>query len=254
MTQDERFFIKHLTDLAEQSFKKSIYTFSGFLNLAEQDLMQRNKKEFHGIPFETNGGYPGCERVMVRFGSEENCYGEDTFPIARIRVVPKNAKFSGELGHRDFLGALMNLGLERDRIGDIIVSGKEAEVFCVKEIAGFIIEKLDRIAHTTVVCADVSEEPRETQAERSFIELVKPVSSERLDAIVAAVAGCSRSVAAELIQAGKVYVNQRLCESNSAQLKPEDVLTIRGYGKYRSVGVNYTGRKGKLHIKVEKYA
>ena len=94
MTQEERFFIKHLTDLAERSFQKSIYTFSGFLNLAEQDLMQRNKKEFHGIPFETDGGYPGCERVMVRFGSEENCYGEDVFPIARIKVMPKNAKFS----------------------------------------------------------------------------------------------------------------------------------------------------------------
>ena len=87
MTQEERFFIKHLTDLAERSFQKSLYTFSGFLNLAEQDLMQRNKKEFQGIPFETNGGYPGCERVMVRFGSEESCYGEAPCKLSGFKLL-----------------------------------------------------------------------------------------------------------------------------------------------------------------------
>lgn len=252
MTQEETYFIKHLLDLAERSYRRNQYTFTGFLNLAEQDLLERNKREFHGVPYETSGGYPACERVMVRFGSEAECHGEAVFPIARIRIAPKNAKFSQELSHRDFLGALMNLGLSRDRMGDILVRENVAEVFCVVEIADFIIEKLDRIAHTSVTCTDVTGEAQE-ETERSFQELIKPVSSERLDAIVAAVAGCSRSAAVTLIQSGKVSVNQRLCESNSAGLKPEDVLTVRGYGKFHYAGVSYTGRKGKLHIKLFKY-
>ncbi len=251
MTNEEKNLMNHFRDLSVSSDRKGIHRYSGFLNLPEQDLLQRGRGDY-AAPFETFGGFDGAERVMAAFGSEE-CYDTLDYPISVLEITPLNEKFAGELTHRDYLGAIMGLGLERDRIGDIVIKGKTAVVYCVSEIADYLAENISSIGRTQVSCSVKSPAEVESSAERSFQELIKPLASERLDAAVAELASCSRGLATDYIAASKVFLNQRLCESNSAKIKAGDIITIRGIGKFRYEGVDYVGKKGKLHGKFLKY-
>ena len=108
--KEEQQFCNRLRDLANKSYQQNIYTFSAFLGLSEISVYEQMKKEIsfaHPMLF---GGYGMAERQMVRFGSPQEFGYEEEFPITCIHVTPLLAKFADELSHRDFLGALMNLG------------------------------------------------------------------------------------------------------------------------------------------------
>lgn len=141
--------INHIADLAKRSYSDSVYTFSGFLSLAEQSEIHAAEKDlaYAGITF--FGGTDGCERQMVRFGSFENLGYEENFPIVTLVIAPLNSKFSDDLTHRDFLGAIMNLGVNRDVIGDILVRENTGYIFCDQKIARYLSENLDRVKHTS---------------------------------------------------------------------------------------------------------
>jgi len=252
MTNEEKNLINHFRDLSVSSDRKGIYRYSGFLNLPEQDLLIRGKAEY-AVPFSTFGGYEGAERVMAAFGSEDS-YDTLEYPISVLEIKPLNEKFATELTHRDYLGAIMGLGLERDRVGDIAIKGKTALVYCVSEIADYLAENITSVGRTQVSCSVKRPDEVENDAERIFIEMVKPLASERIDAAVAELASCSRGAATELIAAAKVFLNQRQCESNSAKIKEGDIITIRGVGKFKYDGIDYVGKKGKLHGKFLKYS
>ena len=113
-------------DLADKSFRQGIYTFTGFLGLSSQELFWQEETGLKYAGYRLNGGYEGAERVLIRFGSGEDLGYETEFPIACIRIAPLARKFADELSHRDFLGALMNLGIERCKLGDIMIDGEKA--------------------------------------------------------------------------------------------------------------------------------
>ena len=105
------------------------------------------------------GGRESCDRVMIAFGNEADCGYAPAFPICTMKVSAVSDKFSDDLNHRDFLGALMNLGIEREMVGDILItesthSGKHnnAYIFCVDTVADYIAENLTKIRHTNVKC------------------------------------------------------------------------------------------------------
>ena len=111
------------------------------------------EKELSYVPYQLGGGYQDAERVMLRFGGEELMGYEEEFPISCLKVSPVSAKFADVLTHRDYLGALMNLGIERDRLGDILIAGNEAFIFCTSSMADFITENLVKVKHTSVSCS-----------------------------------------------------------------------------------------------------
>ncbi|MBQ3537637.1 MAG: hypothetical protein IJA39_03565, partial [Clostridia bacterium] len=115
----DTFFLDHMTDLSKRSEDKCIFTFSNFLNTEEISILKENRKSF--TYFSLFGGAEGTERQMVRFGNEEELYYSEDFPIDCIEILPLNKKFAEELSHRDYLGAIMNLSIEREHIGDIII-------------------------------------------------------------------------------------------------------------------------------------
>ena len=121
MTKEEELLKKRFTELADRSYSESRYTFTNFLNLNEQSLFYLTVKENKGIKYTISGGISDAERVMVRFGDEAELGYEQQFPIAILSVSPLAVKYSEDLSHRDYLGALMNLGIEREMLGDIII-------------------------------------------------------------------------------------------------------------------------------------
>ena len=120
-----------LMDLAKKSYRQCIYTHTGFLGMAELDVYYRMEKELcfsHPALF---GGYEGAQRQVIRFGNPEEFGYEEEFPIVCIRISPLSSKFAESLSHRDFLGALMNLQIERSQIGDILVGEKVSYLYCL---------------------------------------------------------------------------------------------------------------------------
>ena len=113
-------------DLAEKSFQQGIFTFTGFLGLSEQDIFWQEEGKLSHAGYRLEGGCQAADRVVARFGSPEELGYEVPFPIVCVHIRPLAQKFADDLSHRDFLGALMNLGIERSTIGDIKVGEREA--------------------------------------------------------------------------------------------------------------------------------
>ena len=251
MDKEEILLQKHLKDLAQRSYQNNIYTFSGFLSLPQQDLFYSMQSELSYISFSMYGGNDVCERKMIRFGSKEVLGYTEAYPISCIKVCPLIEKFADSFTHRDFLGAIMNLGIERSTIGDIVLEGKMAYVFCQDKIADYIIEHLDKVKHTHVKCEKTTEETALQGKEAIEKELL--VSSLRIDAIISKLYNVSRNQSLQLFQTKKVFVNGRTQENNSYFLKEGESITVRGYGKFDFFKVKDETKKGKIRITILKY-
>lgn len=239
---------KRFLELGEKSYQQNMYTFTGFLGLSEQEVFLQAAQAMKHVPFTMWGGNEECERQMVRFGSEEEFGYEERFPICCIEIRPLLEKFADNLSHRDFLGALMNLGIDRSTLGDIYLKGKTGYLFCMETIADFIVENLDKVKHTSVVCEILEKLP--DIAVREAVEEEHLTASERIDGVVAKLYNISRNQSIDLFRTRKIYVNGRLNENNSYHLKPGDAVSVRGYGKFTYDGVSQETRKGKYRIRV----
>ncbi len=248
---EEQQLRKRFHDLAERSFARDLFTFTGFLGLGEQDVFWQEEPRLKYAGYALYGGCEGADRVMVRFGNAEKCGYEVPFPVVCIHIVPLSSRFADDLNHRDFLGALMNLGIDRSTLGDIRAGEKQAYLFCLDSVAGFICENLDKVRHTSVRCSVVEDAGNLAAEEPERISI--QVQSVRADAVLAKVYNLSREKSLELFRAGKVFVNGRACENNARSLKAGDVVNARGYGKLRLEEGSRETRKGKLAIDVAVY-
>ncbi len=254
MNDEDIKLIKRFNELAGRSYNNNVFTFTGFLSLPEQETFYSVTGEVKHAGYRLFGGASECERKMLRFGNPESFGYEEDFPISIVIIKPLMAKFSDELTHRDFLGALMNLGIERSTLGDILVSQNEAAVFCQTGIADFINTELTRVKHTSVKTTVIScEEYEEIRPEQQYKDINETVSSKRADLIIAKLCKLSRSAVLELFRTGLVAVNGRLLENNSAQLSCGDIISIRGYGKFLYEKDEYVNKKGKINIRIKKY-
>ena len=129
---------KRLTELAEKAYRENRYIFTDFLNISQLSAYHEMKKEFIQTGSSLFGGCPECERCVVRFGSEDTLGYDQPFPIAVLKIAPVNPKFAEKLTHRDYLGSIIGLGLEREKIGDIII--KESEDKRIGQIASSRLE------------------------------------------------------------------------------------------------------------------
>ena len=140
---------KRFIELSRTADMGGYFTFTDFLGLAEQSALNEVKKELRSS-FTAFGGASGTERVIVRFGNADEIGYECDFPIVCLKISPKAPKFADRLTHRDFLGALLNLGIERAVLGDIAIIDNSAYLFAKDTIAEFIRDSLERVKHTDV--------------------------------------------------------------------------------------------------------
>ena len=250
MEKDE-LFTKRIQELASVADRKGCVTFTDFLDLNEQNILHQTLQKFSWIQGETFGGYKGAERIMASFIPEILYQEEWQYPISCVRIKPLNLKFAEKLSHRDILGALMHLGIERSKMGDIAVGEEESWLFCCTSMAETICSELTRIRHTSVFCEicdpyDFTYEP-ETKLIRGS------VASVRLDVLMAAAFQSSRSSLLSMIEAGKVFVNGRLITTNAYQPKEQDIISVRGLGKFRFSGASGQTKKGRCIVEIEKY-
>ena len=240
--------LRHLLDLCRKSEKTGLWQYSAFLTPAEQDDLLRSS-EAAGLSFFLTGGYEGAERKILAAGDEAE-QGPPEVPICVVAVRPKSEKFAEELTHRDYLGAILGIGIERGLIGDIIVRDKKAWFFCLSPASEMVISSLTQVRRTAVVAAVTGPDVPELQP--VYMPLRLNVASERLDAVTAAFAGLSRGQAEKLFGAEKVFVNGRTATDRSACLKEGDILSVRGFGKAVYDGIEHETKKNRLWVRLRK--
>lgn len=248
---EEQILKGRLSDLAKRAYQQNIYTYSNFLSPTELSLLEQLGDSISYIHHECFGGNELCERQIVAFGSEEDFGYPGHFPIAVIRITPLIEKFSDSLNHRDYLGALMNLGIERDTLGDILIKEKTAYLFCLEGIADFICSELTKVKHTNVKCEITDMDIPALAPE--LVDEEFPVASLRLDGIIASLLKCSRKEALDLFVDKKVILNGHITGRNSTLLKDGDVFSVRGHGKFIFAGTGGSTRKGKIYVHIKRY-
>ncbi len=248
---EEQILKGRLMDLAKRAYQQNIYTYSNFLSATELSLLQEIEDDISYIHYETFGGNDLSERRIVGFGSMEDFGYAGTFPITVIKISPLLEKFSEPFNHRDFLGALMHLGIERDTLGDILIKENNAYVFCLLSIADFICQELTKVKHTNVKC-EICDMDIEALTP-TFVDESFPVSSLRLDSIIAGLLTCSRSEALSFFEDKRVTLNGRITGRNSISLKKGDVFSVRGYGKFIFEDTGGSTKKGKTYVHIKRY-
>lgn len=224
-----------------QSYNKPVLT--SFLSLPEQNIVMQICPKDLIVRF--NGGYENAERKIACITSLEELYDSDLV----ILEAHYNSSFK-QLQHKDILGSLMHLGLEREVIGDICVENDRIVIFVKEQIADFIQMNCTNIARMNVQFERI--DFAEVSASKK-VEIVINVSSLRLDAIVASLAHCSRNEANLKIKQGFVKLNDVILETNQ-QLCNNDFVSIRKIGRFQYMGIMNTTKKERLMLKFEKYS
>ncbi|MDY5845119.1 MAG: YlmH/Sll1252 family protein [Bariatricus sp.] len=257
MEKEEVLLRKRFIELSNQAYQRGIVMYTDFLNLNELNILHTTPKDSLAVPFRTFGGYAFAERQMAAFLPDAfYLYMEeneilDSYPMSVIRIEPLNGKFAEDLSHRDYLGALLNLGIDRLKLGDILIEAKQAFLFASENLSDFICSELTRVRHTTVRAVKVARE--EFTYEPRYEEIRGTVASVRLDSLLSLAWNTSRSKMTPFVEGARVYVNGKLITSNGYHVREDDIISVRGMGRFQYKGMISETKKGRCLVLVYKY-
>ncbi|MBR6521130.1 MAG: RNA-binding protein [Oscillospiraceae bacterium] len=195
------------------------------------------------------GAYDGAERKIVVFYPD---YLDADSAVADSGVSVVRAKFrEGTVGHRDMLGSLMNIGITRECLGDLLIHEDFCDIICTTESAAFIMDNLFRAGHETLKLELLDGPPADK--EEKFKVIRDTVASLRLDAVVSSGCSVSRANAAALINSGRVKVNDFECIKTDKIVTAGDSISVRGYGKMLLDSVGGVSKKGRTIIEIKRY-
>ena len=250
VNKDDQMLSAELRDKLRQCERRGMPTHSGFLTPAEVNLAESFCIAQKAC-FRLDGGYEDAERRICIFMPEPDEPGlaEDD-PLAVLRInAPKQGR---ELTHRDYLGAILGLGVQRSVIGDIIVREDGADAVILKEMAGFFEMDLASVGRTEVSVSICGREVLRA-AEQKTEQIRDAVASLRLDSICAGAFRLARGKAQEAIRQGLVSVNGRQCLKPDAEVSENDRISFRGKGKAILSQIGSRTRKDRIAVTIEKF-
>lgn len=240
---DNSLLISKLEDTFGLALVRHKNCYLGFLNEAEIYFAEEYLKK-SDYDFCFWGGYENSERKILC--ALYNDFVSDDVPVSAIEFSYRK---TDKLSHRDFLGTIMSLGIERDTVGDILIEEGRAVVFVKTEIKDYIISQIDKIGGVGVKISEADLENLPDKEE--FKDQTITLSSLRLDAIVAVFAGVSREKAQRLISQGLVMINYSPCSSLSRKVKENDIVSVRKHGKCIIKNLIGETKKGRLKLAVQ---
>ena len=228
-----------------------------FFDLAKQELIRKFLAYQKVRNYIFYGAYTDAERKLVIIYPEklEDLIKENKVDFSEyISVIRINLPedLYGEYNHQRYLGALIKLGLKREKIGDILVENNGADIIVSKEIEKFLLTNLQQL---TRFQKSKIEEININQIRNVYVEKERykiTVSSMRLDNIIAELAHCSRAKAEILLNEQRVFVNYENIVKATKEIKENDRITIRGKGRFEIKKIVGNTKKGKFVIEVEK--
>ena len=251
--EEERLMLARVLDQYQRSRSRNIPAATHFLTPQEQSLARELLCRLDGEGPLFFGGYEEAERCVALFLPEyldaAQYAEEEEFPVCAVRC---HFRAGEHPTHRDFLGSLMGLGIRREMTGDILVSEESCDLLLCREVLEFVLQHYSSAGRTRLQVESVALNHLHLP-EQKRQELHDTVAALRLDSVAASAFRISRSRAAELIRAGKVEVNWRVCEKADHLCSEGDLLTARGFGKCRLAEVGGLSRKGRINIRLERY-
>lgn len=251
MTKEEQFLLNRLLDMAKRTYMSGRPEYSDFLNMNEQDIFLSNANKLPPVNYELFGGHFYSERKIISFTSKE--FESNVMPpVCAVRCIPANKKYADSLTHRDYLGCLMNLGINRNKLGDFLFENDICYIICSESISEYIIENLIKVKHTIIRTDKIAIDDINA-IKPQLVEITGFISSNRLDSLIAMAYNTSRSVSSEYISQGKVYVNSKLIMSASHSVSEKDIISVRGIGRFIFNNIISTTKKNRLMVSISKY-
>ena len=245
-----------ILDKIKQSNSKNRFTNTDFLDLSEQSIATKvisMQKVENGLLY---GGYEEAERKMLvvfpekisEYVNKESFYSQ-IMKIIRVEI-PK--EMIGIYEHKNYLGALMKIGIKREKVGDILVRESGADIIISSDIEKFVLSNLGTLTRFQKAHIQSTSIENLIYEERKK-EIIKiNVPSMRLDCIVGEIARCSRSEALDIIKQERVFVNFKEELSQGKQIPEDTYITIRGKGRFKVLKIEGTTRSGRLTVLIEK--
>ncbi len=240
---------RRMIDLAEQVEKGRPYRITDFTSPAGIVMADAVKANAGGMRIEYSGGYEGAERIRIAFVDDQFA-GTVDFSIVALKVS-WDPRFR-LLTHRDVLGSLMGLGIEREQIGDIMMLAGGAQLLVTANMASFIKENFKKIAMVGVEVEDLDLDSIMPKEEK-IKEIRTTVASMRLDAVASSGFSTSRTKLVEAVNAGLLQVNWKPAKSPSQEVKEGDIISMRGRGRMVVESITGTSRKGRIGLYLKRF-
>ena len=254
--QEDKICLSQVLDKIEFSKTREKLEYTDFLDMYQISLVENFLRKIGLKNYQLFGGYAESERkILIVYPDKynetmiEKNYNK-MLKIVRIKLPEEEY---GKYSHRNYLGGIVKLGLKREKVGDILVSEDGADIIVVDEFAEILkkeLPSLTRFENSKITIEEISN-IRQKEVKIEEISIIVP--SLRLDNIVSDLARTSRSKAAQIISQERVFVNGQNETKLSKQLKLNDVITIRGKGRFVIKEFTGTTRSGRTVIKIEKY-
>lgn len=247
MQTDTKLFKAKIEDLFSACRRKNIVKFSPFLDDSEQ-YMAKQIADLQGLPCMFFGGYDNATRKMLGVFPDYLEPDGVHFPVS---IITAEYKKEYTLSHRDFLGALMGLKIKREVVGDIVIGEGKTILMVSNTVEKCVMQELQKVGRVGVKLSLGFDTPIENKTKFEIIS--GTVASIRLDTVVSLLTRLSRERSVALIKSGTVCVNYKEQCSVSSTINVDDIITIRGYGKFIFCGTDGVTKKERLHITCKKY-
>ena len=252
--QEDKLLLAVVLDKIEFCKSKNKIECTDFLNLAEQDLVDKFLKRINFKNYYFFGGAGEAERkILIVYPeklTEEMTRKNHSKMISVIKITLPIA-LDEEYDHRRYL--IMKLGVEREKIGDISVKSKGAEIVIKNEVQKFLIQNLGSLTRFSSADIEVIDIEDLQKIEAQKVEITEIVASLRLDNIVASLARTSRNKAVDMLEQERVFLNFKNETKASKSVKVGDIITIRGKGRFVFKEISGNTRKGRFVIKIDKF-
>lgn len=246
-TEEDRLLGSHVLDKCEMVLKYHKAQATDFLNPYQQDIAKNIIEQLSEINYKLEGGYKGAERKRVVI-FPEYLFPDLVDPTIVIYQINGNFSFQN-LTHRDFLGALMGLGLQRKYLGDIIVHNDFAQLIAAEEVKDIIELKLNKVHEVPVDIEEISEDEI-VKSIRHEKEILTTVASMRLDAVASSGFGDSRTKMSRMIKNEQVKLNWKIISDPAADVEIGDLISVRGRGRVKVEEDRGLSNKGRKKLKL----
>ena len=241
--------VKKVLDLCEQTIRSHRMRHSKFLTPNVLAALSGILPQLSEINYTMTSLNEEAERrILYVYPSYEEFENQD-FVLSIVKAKPVYPEQS--LSHRDYLGSILSLGIERENIGDIVFDEEQnAYIIVIKPMDEFLLSNFNKVRHTKILLSIVDEIPK---IERKYERKIINIASFRLDSIVAGLLNLSREKSQRLIQSGDVRVDFVEEKNNSKMIAAPSVLSIRGFGKFKIGEFISETKKNRLRLEVFKF-
>ncbi len=258
--QEDKLLVSKILDKLKFMHTKNQVQVTEFLDAYQQNTVNRVLKASNETNYILYGGYEEAQRKMLFIYPEkvEEIFSRETANsifMQNIKVISiiLPQELQGKYNHSEYLGGIMKLGIKREIIGDIIVNESGADIIVQAEMAEYLkshLQDLTRFQKSEISIKEISDLSIVPVKKEEMVILIPQM---RLDVVVSEILHLSRSKANEIIAEERVFINYELKTKNAAMLKENDILTIRGKGKFEIGQILSTTSKGKIRLMVRKY-